>query len=415
MTLTRNQLIHRMARDDIKLPNLDRKIVNKDLEDAIGDAFMVEKYRDDPIRMQHCRMRRACPPQKAYRYDKLSDDVKETIWDDDDWVAEEKFNGWSMILTYIPGDGFAFWGGNISDIDLLPVDYTEHIVLKNYTSSYYKHESCSIENPMKDSFKVPFILVTEAVCYDETTNFDGMIATNTLDAVKNILSCDSKLALDKQLIDATIIFQCYDFIAVKDIALPLHIRKMATAAVVKELSRCDNFKFVRGVTKDKKQLLNKLWSDGKEGCILKNKYQPYVPGSRLKTHAIKVKRTMSGEIGDDLDCFIGGIRLTKEWSKKNLVGALVLYVVIGDGEFHEIAVVSAMPDSVREEISRCVNGVISLKPGYNKRVVVVDGQELSARNTKIMHAKVDWSRGFRADKSWRDCKFSMENIETERF
>ena len=399
-----DQLIDKMQENNIPLPKngtgKNGKILARDLETQLGNSFAREKY-PDPSDQLHLRLRQQTIPQKAYRYNNLPDNLQKEVFDrDNDWVLEPKFNGWRMIITFVPGSGFRFWGGNISDVDFLPVDYTDHILLDD-------------RHPLEFGEYYPdtFIMDAEAVCYDSVEMLDGRQSTNTLDAVKAILGSGPERAIEKQKIEGhTLIFHCFDHITVIE-NRPMYQdcfddRKRALYETIFS-TYLSQFSYVVGHQTQKRQKLREIWSGGGEGAIIKHLDSPYVPGSRRKDIAIKVKRTMSREIGDDIDAFIAGWHQTKEWSKKGRIGGVHLAVYIEDIPT-VIATVTNIPDALRDEFT--------LYPDkYLNRVVVVDGQELSARNRKIMHATVDWDRGFRETKRKADCTFTFKHLETERF
>ena len=429
-----SELIEKMNEYKVSLPERgtgkNDKILARDLENALGDYFFEEKYKNDPMKGDHCKMRRSFVPMKAYRYDKLKPIEKTALFEDDNgWFAEEKYNGWRIIITYVPGDGFCFWGGNISDVDFLPIDYTEHVQLGQL------HPRDKVLH--LGGGYAPFAIDAEAVCFDDVETLDGLMSNNTLDAVGAILGSNPERAKDMQE-DATLTFYCFDWLLFHPtttdfskslldrelhtapyLAPSLHHRKTCFAACLSAfMSDIPNFKLTRSVYKNKQQYLNKLWKAGGEGIILKNETKSYISGGRLRTHAVKVKRTMSGEIGDDIDAFVSGWIQTPEYSKVGLIGGIELSVFIkerGEQEEHHIATVTAMPDHVRQQLTAHHYDVMMLRPEYKKGVLVVDGQELSNRNRKIMHAKVDWGRGFRTDKRAEDCVLELNTLEEEKF
>ena len=175
---------------------------------------------------------------------------------------------------------------------------------------------------------------------------------------------------------------------------------------------------------DKNALLRTFWNRGGEGAVLKHAKGAYIPGGRKKDIAIKIKRTMSGDIGDDLDAFISGYVNTIEWNKKGLIGGVELSVYLNGNE-HVVATVSSMPDEVREQLTDHhwydptgeyeSDRKPRLASQFYGKVLTIDGQELSARNKRLMHAKADWARGFRQDKDATQCVLSMEDFESAMF
>lgn len=387
------------------------RILAKDLESTLGDYFAKLKY-SDPATLKHLELRRWYEPPKAYRFKDLNvDEKKEVFKDNNHWVMEQKFNGWRMVITYIPSDGFMFWGGNISDKDFLPVDYTDRVLLNGLHPKhpYFHH---AVVNAC--------ILDSEAICDTDVMMLDGTYSNNTLDAIKAILGSDAPRAKELQK-EHTLNFHLFDYVDdhVNYDNKKLRARTMlldytTTLLDVKQFHRTKQFSV------NKKTTLQEFWRLGFEGGILKNLNSLVTPGSRSKHINIKVKRSMSGEIGDDLDAFVSGFIKTKEWTKKGLIGGVELSVY-SHGVPHHIATVTNMPDDVRFMLTfRSYDGEMHIRDfwlndRYNNRVLVVDGQELSARNRMILHAVVDWKRGFRKTKRAEDCVFNIASIENERF
>lgn len=416
------KLVDKIKENGLRIPEngsgRNGKVLARDLEATLGDCFAKLKYGSDPIAMQHLNMRRAMAPMKAYRYTDLREGYKKLIFEDNNgWVLEEKYNGWRMIITFVKGHGFMVWGGNISDVDFLPVDYTEHVLFNSVPA--YKVVPIDVD--------YDFALDTEAIPTGNVQMENGLYSSGSLDTLKAILGCLPETSIEMQRTQAKLEFYCFDlvifysetkpnFSASNDVrvsALDITLRKLHSNSVVFD---CFN-KAVR-VFKDKKERLKGIWQRMGEGAILKHKDSTYVPGGRLRTHAIKVKRSMSGEIGDDIDAFITGWVSTPEWEKKGLIGGLKLGVFIEEGgerKLHHIATVSSMPDDMRELLSMNPHGIACLKEEYMYKVLVVDGQELSSRTNRLMHAEVDWPRGFRQSKRAEDCTFNLKRIEETKF
>lgn len=410
-------------------------VTNEDLRTALGDYFFSVKYDVDrtyddeylggvtrPYHARlaeaaaHCALRRKVDPMKAFRYDKLREEEKQNLWDSSDWIAEEKVNGFRAMLTYIPACGFGVFSGNRSDVDFLPMDYTEKTLiggLRPWDEAFH------------NLFDTSFIIDAEAVCEAEIETKSGTFSHNTLSGIQAVWSVNAEESVAHQRGGAVINFHCFDYIPMDEPSpteFTNNARRVALNAVLREMTKFGQLQAVLREFDDKTALLRKVWNSGGEGVILKNKYAHYDAGGRHRQIAVKVKRSMSGEVGDDIDAFIGGTVLTPEWSKKGLIGGVKLYVYdkATEGQQEpqavEIATVTSMPDALREELTTYnLHGKLCVKAAYYGKVVVVDGQELSARNRKLMHAVVDWKRGFREDKFAMDCWFDFGDIDDVMF
>ena len=399
--MKQSRLLKLMKHYGVKFPDtgtgVNGRVINRDLESALGDHFLTDI--EDPAELTHMNLRRTVVPMKAYRFDKLPDERKKHVMESDNWFAEEKVDGWRMLLTYIPGYGMRAYGGNISTANFLPIDYTNHILIDNKKLTQIKfHQS------------IPFVLDCEAYTTDYVNTLGGQLTYGTLDGIGALLGCDSARAIKLQKEDSVKV-KIKAFDTIQDGIDSYSARAFTTKFIVQEINNLNFYgnqlTTVQRTRENKKDFLKRLWAEGKEGIILKNIHSPYKNGARDQYTAIKVKRAMSGEIGDDIDAYIGGFIYTPEWSKLKLVGGVQLYVLCND-EPHHIATVTSMPDEIRKAITED-------KKSFYKKVVVVDGQDLSTRNKRLMHAKVDWARGFRQDKRAEDCTFAMDVVEETKF
>ncbi len=385
---------------------VNRRIVSRDLEDAIGDYF----FESLPLHHQaHMNNRMQIRPMKAFLFNKLKKEQQDHVLaDNNEWVAEHKLNGFRMIISYIP-EGYVtsttdlkrYYGGNLSTVTLMPLDYTNHVLLTQ-----------PILFP--EELTEPLLIDCEVICHDAVMNQDGMLSTDTREAVATILGSSPTEAMNHQAAGAKLIFCGFNVISPegRDIG---YLEQQTILQLIEDANEGNpHFGKVVPAKEGKLRLAKRLWKAGEEGIVLKNTTKSYVSGGRLRDVAVKLKRTHSGEVGDYVDAFISSYVLTKEHSKSNLIGGIILSVYVDDKR-HDIATVSNMPDSVRKELTfQGGDGVPTLNPLYLNKVLAVDGQELSSRNMKLMHAVVeDWD--FRSDKNASECVMELEDISGGMF
>jgi ATP-dependent DNA ligase len=364
------------------------RVTNDDLQRAIGDYFYKEKFEEgnkfSAEDARHMRLRRRFQPMKAYRFNNLKSHEQERLFDDNNgWIAEKKEDGWRMLLTHIPGDRLHVFGGNLSTTEFLPVDYTYHLPA------------------MKLDVRNSFVLDCEAICEDQVLTQEGFPTTNTREAVAAILGSGAELAVEIQK-EAIVKFICFDVWQPEE--KTLSARKKLLSTLDFEGLPIEAAKY-HATTK--KRFLNRIWKEGGEGVILKNVSAEYDSGGRKRTHAIKVKKSASGLIGDTIDAFITGFVRTEVHSFNDLIGGVELSVMI-DGEQQPIAIVSNMPDYMRYKLTEIEKGLPVLAKDAYFKVLEIDGQEFSTRNRRLMHATVaSWE--FRQDKSPEDC--IMEEVD----
>ncbi len=122
--------------------------------------------------------------------------------------------------------------------------------------------------------------------------------------------------------------------------------------------------------------------------------------------------------GADIDAYITGfVPSSPKNAWAHLIGGLEMSVMLVDKNGNEqetvIAVVSAMKYTLREEMTVYVDGKPALKPEFLRKVLVVNGQDVSPKSKTFMHAVGDWDRGFREDKSWTDCRMEEEFLNSQ--
>lgn len=379
----------------------NRKIINRDLEDVIGDHFFTMLPEEEKF---HMDQRMQIRPMKAFRFDKLTKAQQdEVLLDDNNWAAEHKLDGFRMIISYVPGnynkntpDRLRFYGGNLSTVTFLPVDYTDHVLL-----------SKPIKIP--DHYISPLLIDCEVICNDMVMTQDGLMTTNTREAVAAILGCSPLAAKTHQVDGAKLLFRGFNIISPEGHGWSYDVQQNGLKAIDAENEGNTHFKRVLPIRRGKLQYAQRLWKQGEEGLVIKNTKKSYVSGGRQRDVAVKLKRTMSGEIGDYIDAFITSFVLTEEHSKDNLIGGVILSVWL-NGEQHELATVSNMPDAIRKELTvQGADGAPKLNPMLLGKVLEVDGQELSTRYMKLMHAVVkDWD--FRTDKNESECIMEMDDM-----
>lgn len=423
-----DQLVDKMMKLNVKLPlgtGRDGAVLASDLERALGNHFYEERRKVADaaglIRLDHLALRMRMDPMKAYRYDKLSAENQRIAMESEHWYLEEKYNGWRIVLTYIRGHGFAAFGGNLSDVDHLPVDYTDKVmfVVHDHDGTKLVHITDKRFSECIDA--VAAAIDTEVLCHTVVENRKGSFSSNTLDTVGTILSLPPSEATALQLGGAHLDFKAFDFVEFEGMRPIFSVnyvnRRMRLLTEACHKSWPDSLQVAESTTADKASKLRTIWNRGGEGCVLKYARGNYVPGGRMKEVAIKVKRTMSGEIGDDIDAFVSGFVLTPEWTKLGLIGGVELSVYL-NGKEHVVATVSSMPDEVREALTlppATENGMPSLREEFMFKVLTIDGQELSGRNRKLLHAKADWHKGFRTDKDAVQCALTVEDFESAMF
>ena len=130
---------------------------------------------------------------------------------------------------------------------------------------------------------------------------------------------------------------------------------------------------------------------------------------------------MTGALGDEIDAYVIGYTNGDEWDKQGCIAGLKLAVKLRKGgkgsqlKEHWIATVSGIPDDIRYALSEQTISGPSLREEFYGKVLSIDGQDISARNKRIAHARANWQIGFREDKSPSMCIMDEEFIDGQLF
>lgn len=417
---TADRMLRQMKRLGVAIPTAgtgrNGKILNSDLERALENYYMAQSAPHSWGRRARQALRE---PMLSYRFDKLSEEQQDyLLQDNNEWAAEEKYDGCRMIVTFAPEEGFMFFGRNRSVNDYLPIDYTSKIVINGHLGSecaglLHTHRVWDAE------------LITEGYVETQEGRFTGA-KLNAAVAVLQLNEADSHLA---QLTTAPLQCVLFDVIPLTQELrmLPWEFSQRRDSLIrdchqLADYGLSTFFQLSSCLNRGKKAFLDKVLSEGKEGLILKNLNGVYVPGIngyRDKSASVKVKRTMTGALGEEIDAYVIGYTNGPEHAKEGCIAGLKLAVQLraADGTLteHWIATVSGIPQHVRSAVSECGEGPPALRKEFYGQVLAIDGQDISARNRRIAHARADWRRGFRDDKTAAMCIMDEEFIDGQLF
>lgn len=156
-------------------------------------------------------------------------------------------------------------------------------------------------------------------------------------------------------------------------------------------------------------------------CVIKNlNEQYYATTSRKRNVQVKMKRTITDENNEDIDCFISGVIPPKKNSAldvQGLIGGVKVSVFVkepdGTETEHWVGTISGITDSMRHKLTDHDNeGNLMLNPEYYGKVLAVTGQDFSSKNLRMAHCRaMDWN--FRIDKKMNDCILTREFLESQ--
>ena len=409
--MTRAQLIKKLGALGLTEPMYgtghNGRVLNSDLEDVISEHFAQSlttwgqkaRYSLGNVML-------------AARYDECTEQERELLFSDDSpWYMEEKYNGVRITLFAHPDEGFSAFSRNRSKVTCLPLEYTRNILVPDDGSWRHLYEV----TPHGGAAMIDCELVTGG--FVELP--DGTFATG-LQAVTSVLSQDDpEVAAHMQRTTCPLTLVAFDFLPANEDGTLLLGEVFDTRRELLQEWAANNPSVLTGKlhSRNKESIYSQYLDSGKEGVVFKHEQGLYVPARnnrRDRNTCVKCKRSMRGAGTSDIDVWIGGAYATPEWSKRGLIGGLELYTYLDNGDertVHNIANVASMPDEMRIALSR--NG--DLNPEYLGAVITIDGQDVSARNRKITHARADWKRGFRQDKSESDCVLDEEFLNSQIF
>lgn len=362
-------------------------------------------------------------PMICQWYKRLKDNQKQIILEDNNnWVAELKQNGARMIIFYHPDFGFQFFSRHTSDIDFLPVEYNN--IMLNTDSGLVE----AIEFQKK--YKYPFIIDSEVITTNKELDLSVLpknasrlfgsevksdfIIKSELNAACSIIQYNKEdsYILQKQ---NPLIFQVFDIIMINNQYLydkPLYERLKILTELMKYLPSC--FKQNKTVNAKKMDYYESLVADNFEGVVFKNLLSPYNnKGTRHADKWVKLKRSLAGDLGKDIDAYVTGFTPGTVGTKnEGLVGSLEFSVYLMDKNGltkpHVIANISGFSDEFRKMITvRDADGSVKLHPSLYNKVFAINGHTVSAVNWRFNHA-VLVSEYPRMDKNYYQCDLPEE-------
>lgn len=382
-----------------------RKLMKDDYVIALRNHFIKEKFGSkENIPWSLSFMLSIETPQLCRRIKDLKDAQQQLVWESDDWIAEEKIDGCRCLIIWDCYEKkFHFFSRNNSVTDYLPQDYSDTIYV---TSKDFHYPHC-------------FVLDAEVISTnpEAETNIQCLTQLQSTAALL-ALNPEDSIAIQKVTPLKFIIFDClYDGDRLID--KQWTVRHSHAADLFNRLSAsgfcCELNKVVEN-TKDnpyaKREYYEQIVARNGEGVVLKNKNAVYHATSSRTIDCVKVKRSTSDTIANDIDAFITDYVIGNDDTRnENMVVGFVFSVKMqkDDGTIvtHPIATCANVSDFIKEDATVISeDGSIKLNPDYYGRVATVQGQNVSARNLRLTHATiVSW----RFDKNAEGCEVIKES------
>ena len=335
-------------------------------------------------------------PMLALRIDSLKQEQIDEVWEDDMWDFEQKLNGVRCFIVNDGKNGVQIYSRHNSDVDLLPISFTEKIIFP---------EDCDLSN-LDKSFIIDCEMTSDNSNICTIMGNNGVVTNSQLQAVTSLLASSSVRAKTIQRNnDLLLVFNSFDCVYYDDEWVtdePLSKRREILETIIQDLeNRKFNIRRVLRAKGDKKSFYNSLVSSGGEGCVAKRLDGKYIPDTTRNFNGwIKIKKSamsmisteadMDNLFGDTIDAFITGYEPgNKGTAFEKLIGSVFVSVYIEkeDGTMyqHEIGRFSGIDLALREDMTELINGEPTLKPSYYGRVCEVDGLGLSSRELSLNH------------------------------
>lgn len=390
----------------LEVKQAGNKLRKDDYVRALRNHFLLEKYGSiDNIPWSMKFMLSIECLQLCRRIQTLKESDQQKVWESDDWIAEEKVDGNRMVLLWDADEKqFHFFSRNNSMVDYLPQDYKDTIYITSNNFDYDKN----------------FVLDTEVISTSPNIETNDTQCLTQLQSTSALLALnpDDSIAIQRNDPLKFIVFDClyHDESYMDKPWVERHKQTELLCNKLKEYNfNCELNPVIENTeyNKNKKrEFFDELIDNQKEGIILKNKYAKYHATSSRTIDCVKVKRSTSDSLTNDIDAFITDYVVGNDDTRnENMVVGFIFSVRLEkeDGTIvnHNIAVCSNISDYIKEDATVIDdNGNVSLNNDYYFRVATLKGQNISARNMRLTHAVIDT---WRLDKSADGCEVLKES------
>lgn len=382
------------------------KLRKDDYVRALRNHFLLEKYGSiDNIPWSMKFMLSIECLQLCRRIQTLKESDQQKVWESDDWIAEEKLDGNRMAILWDADEKqFHFFSRNNSMVDYLPQDYKDTIYITADNFDYDKNFVLDAEVISTS----PNIETNDTQCLTQLQSTSALLALNP----------DDSIAIQRNDPLKFIVFDClyHDESYMDKPWIERHKQTELLCNKLKEYNfNCELNPVIENTeyNKNKKrEFFDELIDNQKEGIVLKNKYAKYHATSSRTIDCVKVKRSTSDSLTNDIDAFITDYVVGNDDTRnENMVVGFIFSVRLEkeDGNIvnHKIAVCSNISDCIKEDATVIDdNGNVSLNNDYYFRVATLKGQNISARNMRLTHAVIDT---WRLDKSADGCEILKES------
>ncbi len=390
----------------LEVKQAGNKLRKDDYVRALRNHFLLEKYGSiDNIPWSMKFMLSIECLQLCRRIQTLKESDQQKVWESDDWIAEEKVDGNRMALLWDADEKqFHFFSRNNSMVDYLPQDYKDTIYIT--ADNFYYDKNFVLDTEVISTS--PNIETNDTQCLTQLQSTSALLALNP----------DDSIAIQRNDPLKFIVFDClyHDESYMDKPWVERHKQTELLCNILKEYNfNCELNPVIENTeynNNKKREFFDELIDNQKEGIVLKNKYAKYHATSSRTIDCVKVKRSTSDSLTNDIDAFITDYVVGNDDTRnENMVVGFIFSVRLEkeDGNIvnHKIAVCSNISDYIKEDATVIDDsGNVSLNNDYYFRVATLKGQNISARNMRLTHAVIDT---WRLDKSADGCEVLKES------
>jgi ATP-dependent DNA ligase len=381
------------------------KLMKDDYIVALRNHFLLERFGLlDNIPWSLAFMLSIESPQLCRRIKDLKESQRKLVWESSDWIAEPKIDGCRCLILWDSKEKkFHFYSRNNSVEDYLPQDYSDtiYITSKNFNYEYNFVLDCEVISTDSNA-------ETNIKCLTQLQSTAALLSLNPKDSIE----------IQKKTPLKFVIFDClFDKERLIDSAWTerhSHAEKLSSLLFDSRFS-CELNKVIENTVENKyakREFYEQYVAMNGEGVVLKNKNAVYHATSSRTIDCVKVKRSTTDTITNDIDAFITDYVVGKDDTRnENKVVGFIFSVSMEkeDGSIitHPIATCSNVSDFIKEDATVAgEDGLVKLNQNYYGRVATIKGQNISARNLRLMHAVIDC---WRPEKNAEHCEVLKES------
>lgn len=323
-------------------------------------------------------------PMLAFNYWELPSSEQTSIWkDENNWLAQRKFNGVRLVLHFVAGTGVFAHSRAVSETTFRRSLLTDRLLFKDFIPNF----TATIDSEaVAECAGIPTLQVTNSILHAKP---------------------EHSARLQQQ---AKLTIHVFDIVRWNTIDLRIHplVERLAFLsdfkAAITTAGLESHFDFPPTYFLNKKAYFNEVTASGGEGVVLKNLDSPYLDStSRSRSGWVKVKKSQV------LQGYVSGFDRGRPNSRLFRSVAALHFSVQTENGPRVIAKVSTLSRELRRLVTvhNRETDTVSLNPQFVGKVARISGVEISQRSLRLMHASiVQWLDDMPAE----DCRYLMSDL-----